>query len=560
MTTQAATLNTGQPGLVQPQHEKWVLAGTILPSSMAFISATALTIALPAMQADLGISGSMLVWIINSYTLFLSALILLGGSLGDHYGRKRIFMIGIAIFTIASLLAGLASNALLMVALRSVQGIGGALMVPGSLAVLSAAFPPARRGAAIGTWSTFGAMTTVFGAPLGGLLAGAGLWRAVFFLVVPLGVLSLYILARYVPESRDEHAPPGLDYPGAALITLSLAGLTFGLTEVANRGYTDPLILGTVLGGTVGLGLFVWVEQRSTHPLVPLDLFKNKTFSGTNALTFFLYAALGVLMVFLPLNLVQVQEYPAQIAGFAMFPFGVILALMGRWAGGLVDRIGARLPLTAGPTMVGVAFVIFGLVGLTSGPSAYWYTFLPPVLLMSLGMGLTVAPLTATVMNAAPDDMTGTASGINNAVSRVSGVLAVALLGAAMLLIFNSSLLQRTAELPLSEEQRAALALEAANLAEAQPPAGLPADVAAQVAQAVQFAFLDGFRVAMFSMAALCWLGALLAFALIAPKRTLLADAPPAETVVVAQYGACTECTGTVHQAAPEPEVALAHP
>ena len=506
MTTNAA---------VVPAHaERWVLLATILASSMAFIDGTALDVASPALQSDLGITSSQLFWIINIYALFLAALILVGGSLGDHYGRKRVFTAGILLFTGASVLCGLAPSANLLILARGLQGIGGALMVPGSLAILSATFPRERRGRAIGTWSTFSTLTTLSGPVLGGLLAGQNLWRVVFFINVPLALVALAALTR-VPESRDMTASARLDYPGAFLATLGLGGITYGFLEAPGAGLTSPRIIIALVVGVLSLVAFVIVQARSDHPMMPLRLFRSRTFTGTNLLTLFLYAALRIVPFFFVLNLVQIQGYPQEIAGVAFLPFGILLTLMGRWAGGLVDRVGARLPLVVGPALAGAGFFMFSLPGLTNGPADYWTTYFPAVLVTGIGMGITVAPLTTAVMGSAPTESSGTASGINNAVARTAGVLAVAIAGAVALVSFSSTLATQTQPIPLVPEARAALEAEASKLGDTQPPAGLPAEQEAQVSAAIKLSFVETFRQIAIIGAVLAWISAVLAALLV---------------------------------------------
>lgn len=502
--------------------ERWVLLSTILASSMAFIDMTALNVALPAIQRDLGIEGSQLLWIVNAYALFLSALILVGGSLGDHYGRKRIFRIGILIFSAASILCGVAPNVETLIGARALQGVGGALLVPGSLAIITASFDAARRGRAIGTWSTFTTLTTILGPVIGGWLAGQGLWRAVFFINVPLALIALAALIR-VPESKDAHAPAQLDYPGALLATLGLAGLTYGFIEAANYGLGDPRIFLSLGGGVIAIALFMIVEARSAHPMVPLRLFRSRTFSGTNALTLFLYAALSGALFFLPLNLIQIQGYPEQVAGFANLPFAILLTLLSRWAGGLIDRVGARLPLIVGPLITGAGFFLFTLTGMTGGPDAYWTSYFPPLVVLGIGMGVTVAPLTTAVMGSAPEESSGTASGINNAIARTAGVLAVAILGGLALFSFTARLDERTSALEMPQEVRSQLQAQASNLAETAPPEALPPEMRAQVAEAIDLAFIDTFRLIFAIAAVLAWISAGLAATLVearpAPER-----------------------------------------
>lgn len=496
---------------VSPSAEKWVLAATILASGMAFIDGSALNVALPALQADLGVTGSQLLWVVNAYALFLSSLIMVGGALGDHYGRKRIFMAGILVFTGASLVCGLSSSIETLIAARAVQGIGGAMMIPGSLAIITASFGEERRGRAIGTWSMFSTLTFMMGPVVGGWLAGQGLWRLVFFINLPLAVVAVAALLLHVPESRDENAPKRLDFPGALLATLGLAGITYGFIEAPDAGFGEPRILLSLGIGAAALAAFVVVEARSPHPMIPLRLFRSRTFSGANLLTLFLYAAMGIAPFFLVLNAVQIQGYPEAAAGFVMIPFGILLTVMSRWAGGLTDRVGARLPLTVGPAIAGTGFLLLALPGLTNGPQDYWLSYFPGVVAMGIGMGITVAPLSTAVMGSAPPGSSGTASGINNAVARTAGVLAVAILGSVALVMFGQSLDNRTRDLPLSDAARLELRAEARSLAAAQPPAVLTDALALEVQTAIRWSFVDAFRLVVVIAGALGWLGALLA-------------------------------------------------
>lgn len=505
----------------QPVQEWQIIAPSILASSMAFIDSSALNVALPALQTEFNMGGSQLLWVVNAYALFLSALILVGGSLGDHYGRKGIFMVGIGLFTLASVACGLAPSVEVLIAARAVQGIGGALMVPGSLALLSASVAPERRGVAIGTWSTFSTLTTLLGPLLGGWLAGHGLWRMVFFVNIPLALVALYMLNRYVPESHDETAAHGLDYVGAFLATVGLAALTYGFIEAPNLGFSDPRILLALGGGLLTLIVFIVVESRSTHPMVPLRLFRSSTFSGANALTLFLYAALSASPFFLSLNLIQVQGYQPDQAGLVMLPFGILLALISRQAGKLADRIGPRPLLTVGPALAGVGFFLFVLPGLTSGPDSYWTTYFPAVIMLGIGMGITVAPLTTAVMTSAPAESTGTASGINNAVARTAGVLAIAILGAVALVTFSQSLEAKAADLNLPEGVLQQLQTEASKLGDAAVPAGLDATLQAEVQTAIHTAFVETFNLITIIAAGLAWLSALLAYLLVGRGKEL---------------------------------------
>jgi EmrB/QacA subfamily drug resistance transporter len=498
---------------------RWALVAAILASSMAFIDGSALNVALPAIQLDLRASGADLLWIINAYNLMLAALILVGGALGDRLGRKRVFMAGIVLFALASLLCGISPSTGVLIAARALQGVGGALMVPGSLALLTAFFDAGARGRAIGTWSTFTTITTILGPGLGGLLAGAGLWRLVFFINLPLAAAALAILARLVPESRDEGASGRLDIAGALLITLGLAGLTYGLIEAPGRGWGDGGVTLSLAGGGLALAAFIAVEAWSPAAMVPLRLFRSRVFSATNLLTLLLYAALSGLLFFLPLNMIQVQRYPEAVAGLATLPLVLCIAVFSRWAGALTDRFGPRLPLTLGPALAGAGFLALGLVGLTTGPQSYWWTFFPGMGLLGIGMAITVAPLTTAVMGALDSTLAGVASGVNNAVSRVAGVLAVAVLGALALASFTGNLRLAADGLGLDPAGRAALLAEAPQLGAAQPPPNLSADQTSAAREAIRQSYVATFRLIGFITAGLAWASALAAGLMLGPRR-----------------------------------------
>ncbi len=501
-----------------PPAANWVLTATILASSMAFIDGSALNVALPAVQVGLGASGALLLWVVNAYLLMLAALILVGGSLGDELGRKRVFMIGITLFVLASLLCGLAPSIEFLIASRTIQGIGGALMIPGSLAMISAFFPPGERGKAFGTWSAATTVVTLAGPVLGGVLANAGLWRGVFLINLPIGIVTLIVLYLKVPESRGEQATGKIDWTGAVLAIAGLAALTYGFISAPDRGFGAIDVASTLAVGVLALITFVVVEMRTAHPMMPLGLFKSRTFSGTNLLTLFLYGALNVGPLFLSLNLVQVQGYNLAVAGLAFTPFAIILTLMSRWAGGLIDHYGARLPLVVGPAIAGFGYLLMSFAGLTAGASQYWTTFFPGVVVLGVGMGITVAPLTTAVMNAVATDLAGTASGINNAVARTAGVLAIAVVGAIALILFANAMQAHTGSIPMPDQARQVLAGEAAQLGAATVPPDMPPASAGAVATGIKQAFVDTFNGVMWICTALSWLAAAMAAVLVEKK------------------------------------------
>src|SRR6266496_1093361 len=382
---------------------RWVLVATTLASSMAFIDSTVVNVALPALQTNLNSTIVDVQWVIEAYSLLLSALLLVGGSLGDHYGRRRIFLVGIALFALASAWCGLASNIGQLIAARAVQGLGAALLVPGSLAIISSSFPENERGRAIGTWSGFSAITTAVGPVIGGWLIEHISWRAVFFINIPIALLVIFISLGSVPESSDKESA-GLDWWGAIVGTLGLGALVYGLIESSRLGFGDRSLIVALVVAIALLALFFIVEARIPHPMLPLSLFRSRMFAGANLLTFLLYGALGGTLFFLPLNLIQVQHYSATAAGAAFLPFILIMFLLSRWAGGLVERYGPRLPLVVGPLIAACGFALFIPSGIGG---SYWQKFFPAIFILGIGMAVSVAPLTTFVINSATTNSVG---------------------------------------------------------------------------------------------------------------------------------------------------------
>jgi EmrB/QacA subfamily drug resistance transporter len=497
----------------------WVLAATILGSSITFIDGTVVNVALPVLQRELGTDIVGAQWIVEAYSLMLSALILIGGSLGDWLGRKRVFSAGLLLFALASAGCGLAQTTTQLIGARTVQGVGAAMLVPGSLALISASFAKADRGRAIGTWSGFTAIAAGVGPVLGGWLVEHVSWRWIFFINLPLAAVGLLITWWHVPESRDEQAGERVDIPGAISATLGLGGLVYGLLESGGRGLKDLRVVTCLAMGVVLLVIFLLVERRrGQRAMMPLAMFRSPTFAGANLLTFFLYGALSGLLFFLPFNLIQVQGYSATAAGAALLPFVLTMFLLSRWAGGLVERVGAKLPLVLGPVVAGAGFALFMLPGAEAG--SYWTSFFPAVTLMSLGMAASVAPLTTTVMEAASERHAGVASGINNAVSRTAGLLSIAILGLVMTASFARDFNARLKTLNLPAETRAALEAQTGRLATINVQAELPGETKQAVERAVAESFVSGFRVVMLIAAALALASGLFAWLLIGGRVT----------------------------------------
>jgi EmrB/QacA subfamily drug resistance transporter len=404
---------------------RWTLLATVLGSGIASLDATVVNIALPAIGRDLGGGAAGLQWVINAYTLTLAAFILLGGSLGDRFGRRRVFVVGVVLFAGASALCGIAPSIGTLVAARAVQGIGGALLTPGSLAILQSSFATADRGRAIGAWSGLSGVTAAIGPFVGGWLVETASWRLIFLINLPLAAVVILITLRHVPESADPGAVRRLDAGGTVLAAVGLAGLTYGLTAWEGRGPSDPLVLGSLVVGVAGLLAFVVVEGRSSAPMLPLSLFRLRTFSAVNAVTFVVYAALAGVFFFVVVNLQVVAGFSPIGAGLSLLPVTILMLTLSSRAGALSARIGPRIPMTVGPIGCAGALLLISRVG----PGARYLTdVLPAVVLLGLGLSLTVAPLTSTAMAAVSERHAGLASGVNNAVARTAGLLAIAVL------------------------------------------------------------------------------------------------------------------------------------
>jgi EmrB/QacA subfamily drug resistance transporter len=406
---------------------RWVLAATVLGSAIASIDATVVGIALPAIGRDFNTGLAALQWVVTAYTLTLAGLLLVGGALGDRLGRRRIFLIGVAWFAVASVLCGIAPSADFLIGARALQGVGAALLTPGSLAILEASFTPRDRGRAIGAWSGLSGVATAIGPFLGGWFVEAVSWRLIFAINLPVAVVVVLVTWRHVPESRDPDATGQIDIAGAVFVTLGLVGLTYGLIEGPARGWTDPIVQIALIGGAFLLVLFVAWESRAREPLLPLSLFASTQFTATNVVTFAVYGALGGALFLLPIQLQQVSGYTALEAGVSLLPLTVIMLALSARSGALATRIGPRVQMSVGPVLVGAGLALFTRV---DENGSYLTQVLPAVTVLGLGLATTVAPLTATALATAPARHAGMASAVNNDVARAGGLIAVAVLPA----------------------------------------------------------------------------------------------------------------------------------
>ncbi len=470
--------------------ERRVLLVAILGSGMAFLDGTVVNVSLPALQVAFHATGSQLQWIVEAYALMLAALILAGGSLGDQLGRKRVFLAGVILFAGASAWCGATNTIHAMIAARSLQGVGAALLIPGSLSLITAIIPEERRGAAIGTWSGATALTAAGGPVIGGWLVQHVSWRGIFLLNLPFAIAVLWLSVRGYPETK-QHDTRGIDWVGSVLASLGLGFVTYSLLEFpADRWRVLPqAVVGVIL-----LALFASVEVRSPKAMAPLELFRSRDFLGANLLTFFLYAALSAVLYYIPLELIQIQHRSPTSAGAALLPVVIMVFLLSRWSGSLVERFGAALPLKIGPSIVAVGMVLFALPGLKSN---YWSSWFPAGMVFGFGLAISVAPLTTIVMNSVTEERAGTASGVNNAVSRVASLLALAVFGVILHGTFVHALQHRMDAAHVAPATQQAVMAQRNRLAAIDTPDP-------QAADAVQEAFLAGFRRVMILGAVLC--------------------------------------------------------
>jgi EmrB/QacA subfamily drug resistance transporter len=479
--------------------KRWVLTATILASSIAFIDESVVNVALPAIETDLATSVAVIQWLVNAYTLCLSAFVLTGGAAGDLFGRRRIFVVGIAIFAAASIWCGLSPSIAQLILARAIQGVGAALLIPCSLAIIGATFDDAERGKAIGTWAGFSAIAAAAGPLLGGWIVDHVTWRWIFLINPLLAMPTLWIAIRKVPESRDVDAKGGLDWRGSLLALAGLGSVAFGLISAPISGWSDAVVVGALSIGVLLLAALIREEGRSRAPMLPLGLFRSRAFSAVNVLTLLLYAALGGALFFLPFALIQVGGFSAVLAGAAFLPFTLIMGALSRWAGGLLDRYGARGPLVVGPA---VAALGFALLARPIGGGSY-VAFLVPISILALGMVISVAPLTSVVIGAVPDHETGVAAGINNAVASVANLLAVAILGALALGLYDRALDESIKTKPVSGEVRQAIESAHGQFVTAPTLAAVQGDDRDVAAGIIKESLAHSIRVVMLTCAAL---------------------------------------------------------
>ena len=500
---------------IDRKRERWILAATIIASTMAFSDMTIVNVALPVLQRSLGASFAAAQWVVEIYTLVLSAMILVGGAVGDLFGRRLVFAIGIGVFALASAACGLAPDAATLVAARAVQGFGAALMMPGSLAIISATFPRERHGEAIGLWSSSTGIAMAVAPAFGGWLIDTFSWHAAFLVNLPLAAVALAITLWQVPESRSAHARR-LDLVGMALAILGLGALTYGLIAAGAHGFADPMSLGALVAGLALLALFVLAERRVRDPMISMTLFKLPNFGGIQTFTFLLWAALSGTAFFVPFRLIAVQGFAPTEAGLALLPLVVLSALLARWIGKWTDRIDPRVLLVAGALLAGTGFL---LLTVPDENARYLLGFLPALICMGLGMGICLVPTTVVAMDAAGQAHVGTASAINNMAARTGGLIAIAVFGLVLAHGYGAALTPALKSAGLPEAARASLELQRAKLAGTVVPADLSPAQAAAAHAAIKSAFISGYRWAMGCAGAMAYASALVALRFVRRPR-----------------------------------------
>ena len=516
----------------QPSSRPWIIAAASLGSGMAFLDSTILNVALPALQSDLGASVRAVQWTYGAYALVLSALLLVGGTLGDRFGRRRVFVLGATIFAVASVWCALAPGTAQLITARGVQGVGGALLVPASLAIIGASFEGRLKAKAIGTWGALSAIAMAVGPVLGGWLVEEVSWRAAFLINPVLAAVAIPIALWHVPESRDPEAH-NLDLVGAVLATTGLAGLVYALIESSAWGLGAPRVLVALTVGLIGLASFIWVERRVKDPMVPPSLFRSRNFDGANLVTLLFYMALTGSLYFLPFLMMQVHGYSALVAGSVFLPFVAMAFLIGRLSGRISARFGTKIPLVVASLAVLVGLLLFAVPGVEH--DSYWTSFFPAMIVQGAGMALAITPLTTAALGSVDREHSGLASGVNNAVARVAGLMAVALLGVFVYGVFSMSLDARLHSMDLSEEVRSEMEAAKTHLGAAEAPEGVNAGTEAHIERAIDESFVTGFRAVMLVSAGLALASALVAALLVSDRRVGPSDG---DSILHLQVGA----------------------
>ena len=489
----------------------WVLFATVSAASMAFVASSSLNVALPAIQVELGARGADLIWIPNAYVMVQASLIVVTGSMGDHYGRKRVCLLGILLFALASVICGFASTTNVIIAGRLAQGVGSSMIVPNSLAIVSAHFSRKGQGWAIGIWSGFTVLMAGLAPFFAGVVTDLGMWRLVFLIHIPLGIVAALVLLRHVPESFDKNQPRRMSVFGALLVIIGLGGITFGFIESSTFGFGSPIIIVAVFGGLFAVVMFLRDESQGKHAILPLWLFRSRTFTSSNTISLVFHGVIQPALLYLPLNLIQVQGYSATFTGLSIIPLILVATLGSTLVGPLLDRRGPRVPMALGLVIVAAGFFAFANVGVTGGESEYLSTFFLPVVLFGFGFGLSFAPLTMAAMASAPENNAGIASGVNHTMTRVGQVLVVGVLGGLAITWFGQLLMNDAYIRSLPAEAQTHLAADAGDLVETSVPDWLSADEQARVREAIRESFASTFSILMVIGAAACLICAVIA-------------------------------------------------
>lgn len=486
---------------------KLILFAAILASAMAFLDSSVVTIAVPAIQVRFHATLQDIQWVMNGYTLMLSALILISGVLGDRWGRKKVFIYGIVLFAFSSFLCSISQNVVQLIIFRIIQGTGAALMVPGSLSILSESFEESVQGKVIGMWSGFAGGLTALGPFVGGWLVQAIGWQSIFYINIPLGIIAFILTLFFVPESKNTDAQK-IDILGAGLLFLSLLGIIYGLIEASVVGFTNVAILLSFFGGIVGFVLFLVVETHSPNPLIPFQDIASWLVAGSNIATLFLYFALSGVILFLVLNFQQIQHFPPILAGLGLLPSILLITFLSGPGGSLADKIGPRLPMIIGPLLVGFGMGWIALAGLHAN---YYFSFLPGLILFGLGMSLVIAPLTKSALFVKKKHV-GAASGLNNAVARIAGLLAVAVLGLIVFSVFSQQLNSKISQSNFSMIQKQAILTQTQSLGAINIPNTFSSNEKEQARSIIDSSFLSGYRVAIGICALLAFVSSFVAF------------------------------------------------